>query len=147
MPQAVAVPPGHTIGAPAAQLTNSQPCSPARPSGHSSTQREPAAQVAEQLWSRQLNRQSLFVPQLQLPFAHVPAHTALSPSHSTWHGPDAQSNSQLDPRAHRQVPFAQVPPHSDRSSQVTWHGGLWQPKSQDAATPQLQEPLPQSATH
>ena len=143
----MAVPPGHTIGEPAAQLTNSQPCTPARPSGHSSTQLDPAAQVAEQLWSRQRKRQSLPGPQLQLPFAQVPAQTPLSPSHSTWHGPEAQSNSQLEPRSHRQVPFAHVPPHSDALSQVTWQGGLSQPKSHEELLPQVQSPLPQLATH
>jgi hypothetical protein len=82
MPQVTTLPPGQTVGVPAAQLSKSQPCSPARP-GHSKLQREPAPQLALQLWSGQANRHSLFGPQLQLPFWHAPAHSGLSPAQRT----------------------------------------------------------------
>jgi hypothetical protein len=72
MPQAIAAPPPHTLGSPAAQAWKSQPCSPARPFAHSSMQREPAAQVAVQLLSRHRKWQVLPGPQVQEPFAHVP---------------------------------------------------------------------------
>jgi hypothetical protein len=119
VPQAVIRPPGQTTGAPAAQVSKRHPCSPARPFGHSSTQREPAAQLAWQLPSLQAKRQTLFGPQLQLPFMHSPSQAGFWPAHSTWQGPAAQENSQELPVSQRQVPFAQVPVQSVLGPQST----------------------------
>lgn len=140
MPHATDVPPGQTVVAPAAQLSKSQPGSPARPCGHSSRQREPLAQVAVQWWSRQAKRHSLFGPQVQLPFWHSPAHSGWSPSQRRWHGPEPHSNSQVAPRAHEQVPFSHAPRQVAPGSQLTWHGGLWQAKSHREFGPQVHEP-------
>lgn len=141
------MPPGQTVGSPAAQERKSQPCSPARPSGHSSTQLEPSAQVAVQSWSKQEKRHWLRGPQSQAPFAHVPSHVSWSPSQRTWHGPEAQSNAQLAPRSQAQVPFAHVPTHMELPAQLTWHGGLWQAKRHSDAPPHAHDPLPHSAAH
>lgn len=126
---------------------NTQPCSPARPSGQDSTQLEPAAQAAEQLWSLQLKWHVLFAPQVQLPLAHSPSQCWLSPAQLTWHGPDWQSKLQLAPRAQVQLPLAQVPAQSESPLHVTWHGGLLQRKSQLESPPQVQLPLAHSALH
>jgi hypothetical protein len=48
----------------------------------------------------------------------------LSPAHCTWHGPDWQSNSQLEPRAQLQLPSAHVPEQLEWLAQLTWQGGL-----------------------
>jgi hypothetical protein len=144
-PQVTTVPPGQTVGSPAAQRSNAQPCSPARPSRHSRTQLEPSAQLAAQLWSRQVKRHALRGPQTQVPFAHSPSQLACSPSHRTWHGPESQLKSQLAPRSHVHVPFAHVPLQAALAAQVTWHGGLWQKNAQAESSPHRHEPLPHSA--
>jgi hypothetical protein len=82
-PQTTVRPSGHTVGVPAAQASNVHPGVPARPRGQSSTQLEPAAQLAEQLWSMHENRQVLAGPHVQLPFEHSPSHRTLSPAHCT----------------------------------------------------------------
>ena len=124
MPHVTALPPGHTVFVPAVQVSKSQPGSPPRPCGHSSTQRERLAQLALQLWSRQAKRHSLFGPQVQLPFWHSPAQSGWSPSHWTWHGPDPHSNSQVAPRSQSQLPFSHCPRQVAPVSQLTWQGGL-----------------------
>jgi hypothetical protein len=144
-PQVTTVPPGQTVGSPAAQRSKAQPCSPARPALHSSTQLEPAAQVAAQLSSRQVKRHALRGPHAQVPFAHSPSQLTWSPSHCTWHGPESQLKSQLAPRSQAQVPLAQVPLHAALPAQVTWQGGLWQKNAQAESSPHRQEPLPHSA--
>ena len=110
-------------------------------------QPEPSAQVAAQLWSRQVNRHVLRGPHAQVPFAHSPSQLGWSPSHCTWHGPESQLKSQLAPRSHAQVPFAQAPLHAALPAQVTWQGGLWQKNAQADSSPHRHDPLPHSAVH
>jgi hypothetical protein len=132
------------VGVPAAHAVNVHPGVPARPSGQSSTQLEPAAQLAEQLWSTHENRQVLPGPHVQLPFAHSPSHSTLSPAQRTWHGPELHVSSQLAPRSHVQVPFAHCPEQSAPGSQATWQGGLWHAKSQRDPSPHEQSPFAHS---
>lgn len=77
---------------------------------------EPAAQPNVQLSSVQVKSQLEPGPQLHEPFAHSPSQVALSPAHSTWHGPASQVNVQLEPSSHEQVPLAQTAEHSVPSS-------------------------------
>ena len=95
----------------------------------------------------QVKWHELLLPQVQLPLAHSPSQRSLSPPHVTWHGPDWQSNVQLEPCPKVQLPLAQVPEQSEALPHVTWQGGLLQLKSQLEAAPQVQLPLAHSALH
>ena len=66
-------------------------------------------------------------------------------SHSTWHGPDLHSKSQVLPRLQRQVPFAHSPAQLVLGAQSTWQGGATQRKSQLEPEPHSQSPLAHSA--
>jgi hypothetical protein len=54
--------------------------------------------------------QLLPVPQVQVPFAHGPAHSGLLPSQLTWHGGASHMKSQTEPVGQRHVPSVQSDP-------------------------------------
>src|SRR5581483_9993639 len=100
---------------------------PARPLGHSTTQLEPLAQVVWHGGVAQAKSHALAAKQVQVPFAHTPAHARFgSPVKEQWL-----------PLPQAQVPFAQAPVDAGLSpSQVVWQGGASQVKRQLAPAPQ-----------